>query len=245
MPGSSTISVTKVHSRALLDKGELTPSPTSDEFDITILICLLREMTPKVAAPRHTGFDQLPRIADESPGACLANIKYYRNFLAHPDKVKLTTLSCTTFDDLFARVGMAIKVLGNNQLYGKVAVAKQLNIDNDFAEYLEKFVKHEKQLEDLHNVVQQISKDINHLQTLCHKSEDKSDELENELRCKEEEMEKKISDITSNSNLCKQLIETIEMNVKGIRKQLDSLSKQQGDNSEKIKKLNEHKLSIK
>lgn len=69
-------------------------------------------MTPKVTAPRHTtkkcSFDLLPdiHVADKSTGACLAIIKWYRNFLAHPDQVKLKTLSSETFNDLFTQVEM-------------------------------------------------------------------------------------------------------------------------------------------
>ncbi|CAG2235291.1 unnamed protein product [Mytilus edulis] len=55
----------------------------SGTFDLTLLICLLRNIaTPAIRKP-GTGFDQLPNNHDTTEGADLARIKYYRNLIAH------------------------------------------------------------------------------------------------------------------------------------------------------------------
>ncbi|XP_052072538.1 uncharacterized protein LOC127710637 isoform X2 [Mytilus californianus] len=55
---------------------------TSDNFDTTLLICLLRNLPPRQSAPA-TGWDNLPHPGDTSIGADLARVKWYRNKLVH------------------------------------------------------------------------------------------------------------------------------------------------------------------
>ena len=61
--------------------GKLYPSPpssvTSEDFDITLLMVLLRNMCG-LAAPA-TGWDSLPSASDTSFEANIARVKYYRN----------------------------------------------------------------------------------------------------------------------------------------------------------------------
>ena len=67
-----------------------TGSATSSDFDITLLICLLRNMTPKVQRP-PSGFDKLPiNSSDVSIGDDMARIKYYRNDAVHNKSGKMT-----------------------------------------------------------------------------------------------------------------------------------------------------------
>jgi len=56
----------------------------SDQYDVTLLICLLRNIAAPPIIKPVTGFDQLPQSHDTSEGADLARIKYYRNVIAHP-----------------------------------------------------------------------------------------------------------------------------------------------------------------
>ena len=54
--------------------------PSSKDFDITLMICLLRNLI------RHiTIMDSLPSATDTSLKADLSRIKYYRNFIVHCD----------------------------------------------------------------------------------------------------------------------------------------------------------------
>ncbi|XP_061171672.1 ankyrin repeat domain-containing protein 17-like [Saccostrea echinata] len=79
----------------------------SRQFDVTLLILLLRYMT-NVPAPA-TGFDKLPPQTDDSVGADLARIKHYRNIVAHSNNAKLSE---TDLNDYWADIESAIERLG-------------------------------------------------------------------------------------------------------------------------------------
>lgn len=65
--------------------------PESKNFDITLMICLLRNLA-KTPQPSH-GFDSLPPPNEITPGADLARIKYYRNQFAHRIDSKMDDIS--------------------------------------------------------------------------------------------------------------------------------------------------------
>ena len=52
--------------------------PSSKDFDITLMICLLRNLIPI-----NIMDNRLPSATDTSLGADLSRIKYYRNFIVH------------------------------------------------------------------------------------------------------------------------------------------------------------------
>lgn len=66
-----------------------TSNVRSDDFDTTLIVCLLRNMRPRETAP-VTGWDNLPIPGDTSTSADLARIKWYRNKLAHTEDGKLS-----------------------------------------------------------------------------------------------------------------------------------------------------------
>ncbi|VDI27413.1 Hypothetical predicted protein [Mytilus galloprovincialis] len=76
----------------------LYPNPcqtvTSAEFDTTLIVCLLRNLSPRESAP-ITGWDNLPHPNDNSTGADLARVKWYRNQSVHS---KDGILSSTDFN---------------------------------------------------------------------------------------------------------------------------------------------------
>ena len=59
----------------------LTGNPQSSDFDIPLMICLLRNFS--MMHQPSSGFDALPAASDTSEGDDIARIKYYRNKLAH------------------------------------------------------------------------------------------------------------------------------------------------------------------
>ncbi|CAG2200866.1 unnamed protein product [Mytilus edulis] len=67
--------------------------PDSKTFDVTLMICLIRNLT--TINPPINGFDSLPLSIETTPGPDLARIKHYRNKLAHHDSNKIDT---TNFD---------------------------------------------------------------------------------------------------------------------------------------------------
>ncbi|XP_063397223.1 uncharacterized protein LOC134681515 [Mytilus trossulus] len=77
--------------------------PTSSNFDITLIITLLRNLTDMTSP---CGFDRLPTAIQITPGSDLARIKYYRNYLAHLDDAKIDNKFCqTAWDDITEAIG--------------------------------------------------------------------------------------------------------------------------------------------
>ncbi|XP_063426472.1 uncharacterized protein LOC134710178 [Mytilus trossulus] len=85
--------------------------PDSKTFDIQLMITLLRNFT-NITHP-HGGFDCLPTDIETTPGADLARIKYYRNYLAHLVEVKIGT---TDFNTAWEIISGAIGRLGGQHM---------------------------------------------------------------------------------------------------------------------------------
>lgn len=84
---------------------------SSANFDVTLIVCLLRNIPLPGIYPPVTGWDNLPNPNDKSPGAYLARIKYFRNEIAHSiennlnnidfqDKWKALNEVCTLYRQL-------------------------------------------------------------------------------------------------------------------------------------------------
>lgn len=73
----------------------IADKPKSHQFDITLMVCLLRHIMDDIQVPR-SGWDALPDENDTTIGADLARIKWYRNFDAHLPNCMLED---TEFDD--------------------------------------------------------------------------------------------------------------------------------------------------
>lgn len=69
--------------------------PDSKEFDVTLMITLLTNLTPLI----H--YDMLPLITDITPSADLGRIKYYRNHIAHNKEGKIdNSFFSTAWNDI-------------------------------------------------------------------------------------------------------------------------------------------------
>ncbi|XP_062605990.1 uncharacterized protein LOC134267802 isoform X1 [Saccostrea cucullata] len=86
-------------------------NPVSNDFDVTLLICLLRNMSPSTTAPAG-GFDVLPNPSDVSTGADLARIKFYRKTVAHSTDARMNAnefhTSWTDIEGAIGRLGGAV-----------------------------------------------------------------------------------------------------------------------------------------
>ncbi|CAC5357848.1 ANK [Mytilus coruscus] len=99
---------------------------TSKNFDITLMICLLRNIggiTPPVK-----GYDTFPSSVDISTGADLARIKYYRNRIAHSTDSKVVT---NEFEDAWNEASTAIGRLGGTVFQQECLVLKSSNLDSE------------------------------------------------------------------------------------------------------------------
>ncbi|XP_063426194.1 E3 ubiquitin-protein ligase DZIP3-like isoform X2 [Mytilus trossulus] len=80
-----------------------TKSTSSKDFDLTLVICLLRNLGG-LATPIN-GWDKLPHPNDTVPGADLATLKWYRNDLAH---ATVTCMVSNEFTDKWTQVEKAL-----------------------------------------------------------------------------------------------------------------------------------------
>ncbi|XP_071181366.1 uncharacterized protein [Mytilus edulis] len=85
--------------------------PVSTTFDVTLMICLIRNLT-SVTQPIN-GFDRLPLPVEITPGPDLARIKWYRNILAHHDSNKMAT---GDFNTAWSNISDAVSRLGGQPM---------------------------------------------------------------------------------------------------------------------------------
>ncbi|XP_076078753.1 uncharacterized protein LOC143048765 [Mytilus galloprovincialis] len=84
-----------------------TGVPDFKAFDVTLMICLIRNLTS--VNPPIKGYDSLSLQGETTPGSDLARIKWYRNILAHHDS---NTMSTVDFNTAWTSVADAVSRLG-------------------------------------------------------------------------------------------------------------------------------------
>ena len=126
--------------------GKLYPSPpssvTSDDFDITLLMVLLRNICG-LAAPA-TGWDSLPPASDASVGANIARVKYYRNSVY--GHAKQASVDDPTFNLLWRDISAALVVLGVDA--AAITKLKTETMDPDTEKHYRELLKEWKKDED-------------------------------------------------------------------------------------------------
>ena len=126
--------------------GKLYPSPpssvTSEDFDITLLTVLLRNICG-LAAPA-TGWDSLPPASDTSVEANIARVKYYRNSVyGHASQASVDN---PTFNSLWQGVSAALVVLGVDA--AAIRKLKTETMDPDTEKHYRELLKEWKKDED-------------------------------------------------------------------------------------------------
>lgn len=89
-----------------------TGVPDSKSFDVTLMICLIRNLTSVI--PPINGFDKLPLPNETTPGPDLARIKWYRNEIAHHDSDTIDIAYFNTAWSEVSDVSLLILVTHNN-----------------------------------------------------------------------------------------------------------------------------------
>ncbi|VDI21504.1 Hypothetical predicted protein [Mytilus galloprovincialis] len=103
-----------------------SPVVSSADLDVTLMVCLLRNLPPYVSPPA-SGFDALPLSNDSSYGAHIARIKYYKNYIvSHSKDGKLSDTVCNR---IWIDLEKAIDGLGNQQDVIDAADAKSKVLD--------------------------------------------------------------------------------------------------------------------
>ena len=130
--------------------GKLYPSPpssvTSKDFDITLLMVLLRNICG-LAAPA-TGWDSLPPASDTSVEANIARVKYYRNSVyGHASQASVDN---PTFNSLWQGVSAALIVLGVDAAAIRKLKTETMDPDTEehFRELLKEWKKDEENIKD-------------------------------------------------------------------------------------------------
>ena len=126
--------------------GKLYPSPpsfvTSEDFDITLLMVLLRNICG-LTAP-STGWDSLPPASDTSVEANIARVKYYRNSVyGHASHASVDN---PTFNSLWQGVSAALVVLGVDA--AAITKLKTETMDPDTEKHYRELLKEWKKDED-------------------------------------------------------------------------------------------------
>ena len=131
----------KVINDSQWDKLYPSPSVTSIDFDITLLMVLLRNICG-LAAPA-TGWDSLPHASDTSVEANIARVKHYRNSVyghamqAAVDDVTFKTLWLRITDAL---IGLGVDALTINKLKTESMDPER---ENHYLDLLKKWKKEE------------------------------------------------------------------------------------------------------
>ena len=126
--------------------GKLYPSPpssvTSEDFDITLLMVLLRNICG--LPPPATGWDSFPPASDTSVGANIVRVKHYRNAVyGHTSQASLDD---PTFNSLWRDISAALVALGVDA--AAITKLKTETIDPDMEKHYRELLKEWKKDED-------------------------------------------------------------------------------------------------
>lgn len=129
--------------------GKLYPtiasSVSSENFDITLLVLLLRNICS--LSPPTTGWDSLPLVADTSIEANIARVKYYRNNVyGHASQASMDD---TTFDSYWKDISSALVGLGAGVNYvNDISKLRTEGMDPDNEKHYVNLLKEWKKDED-------------------------------------------------------------------------------------------------
>ena len=124
-----------------LQWGKLYPaiksSVTSNIFDITLLVVLLRNICGLVIPA--TGWDNLPSVADTTPEADIVRIKYYRNTVY--GHVSEASVDDATFSQYWKDIENALVRLGGSHYQAAINHLRNECMDPDFEEHYKELLK--------------------------------------------------------------------------------------------------------
>ncbi|CAC5357679.1 unnamed protein product [Mytilus coruscus] len=108
-----------------------TKATSSKDFDLTMMICLLRNLGG-LSSPCN-GWDQLPLPNDTSSGADLATLKWYRNQLAHTTVIAMDN---NEFTEKWSQVEKALTSLNKSKRPPEVTEILNYDLDGEQAKIL-------------------------------------------------------------------------------------------------------------
>ncbi|CAG2186879.1 unnamed protein product [Mytilus edulis] len=174
--------------------------PDSKTFDIQLMITLLRNFT-NITHP-HGGFDCLPTDIETTPGADLARIKYYRNYLAHLHDVKVGT---TYFNIAWDIISGAIERLGGQHMKEECDQLRTKTLDQTNKEIMMDIKRSNDEIRELRESLDSLKRSHDDLQK-AHSDMKRSNEV---LQNNHTEMTKEVKRLKSVQN------DTVPWNVRG------------------------------
>ncbi|CAG2254650.1 unnamed protein product [Mytilus edulis] len=208
------------------------PGPTtvtSADLDLTLIVCLLRNIPPLVTEP-PTGFDNLPPSHDKSDGANIARLKYYKNFLvSHSKDGKLPDAD---FVGIWSDLEQAIKGLDNSlATAASLKDAKTKMLDNSMVQMLSTQIQLVTKVsnfeEELKHISLHIDKDVQEKKQLKQITET----LDEKMKIKEDSFEMEYKECKENVDRLSERLNTSEVQmyerVESIEKYLEELQKLQ------------------
>ncbi|XP_052087496.1 uncharacterized protein LOC127724554 [Mytilus californianus] len=118
--------------------------PDSKTFDVTLMICLTRNLTS--VTPPINGFDKLPLPGETTPGPDLARIKWYRNILAHHDS---NTMPTCDFNTAWRNVVDAVSRLGGVSMNQECQDLKVKMLDQSNQEIMLEIKQSQEEMKEL------------------------------------------------------------------------------------------------
>ncbi|CAC5385978.1 unnamed protein product [Mytilus coruscus] len=143
--------ITKTQWSLLFPSGS---DPNLKDFDLTLMVCLLRNLTT------ITIQEQLPQRSDLSEGAAVSIIKFYRNQISHSDS---GAMSVAEFSAIFADVCKAIEILCPT-MKSDCQILQNVDLHNSFHDIYVEFIKKEKQMKELTAKVETLNLEILNVQ---------------------------------------------------------------------------------
>ncbi|CAG2191595.1 unnamed protein product [Mytilus edulis] len=122
--------------------------PDSKTFDVTLMVCLIRNLT-SISSPIN-GFDSLPLPGETTPGSDLARIKFYRNKLAHHDS---NTIDANYFHTAWTDISNAVGRLGGETMYQECKELKEKILDQSNHEIVLEIKQSLKEMKELRKTI--------------------------------------------------------------------------------------------
>ncbi|VDI11002.1 Hypothetical predicted protein [Mytilus galloprovincialis] len=229
----------------------LYPSPASnvrsDDFDTTLIVCLLRNMRPRETAP-VTGWDNLPIPGDTSTSADIARVKWYRNKLAHTEDGKL---SPSDFSQYWGDLEVAIGRLGGPSLLIEAQSVLHFVMDKSLTDILTLVRNCKQDVHDLQITKEEQTNMIKDLITAMENQknckalhENKMQKLNDSLKKGETEAQKITAELKEHKGFIDKSIEKVEAFKKEIEKKEDIIKDIQEKAVEKQNQIENHLVSL-
>ncbi|XP_071150630.1 uncharacterized protein [Mytilus edulis] len=186
-----------------------TTAVTSADLDLTLIVCLLRSIPPLLTAPL-TGFDNLPPYHDQSDGANIARLKYYKNFLvSHSKDGKLPT---SDFERIWSELEQAIKGIDNSHATAvSLKDAETKMLDNSMAQLLSTQLQLVTKVSNFEEELQHISIHIDRDVQEKRQLKQIADTLDERMKIKEDSFEREYKECKENIDMLSRQLNTSEV----------------------------------